>query len=59
MDLTPLDLRYQEFPTAFRGYQKEAVRAYLAQVAEVVEASSGKTRPSRRNSKPWRRRTPV
>jgi cell division initiation protein len=37
MDLTPLDVRYQEFPTAFRGYQKEAVRAYLAQVAEVME----------------------
>jgi cell division initiation protein len=37
MDLTPLDVRYQEFPTAFRGYQKEAVRAYLAQVAEAME----------------------
>jgi cell division initiation protein len=38
MDLTPLDVRYQEFPTAFRGYQKAAVRAYLAQVAEAMEA---------------------
>lgn len=37
MDLTPLDVRYQEFPTALRGYQKEAVRAYLARVAEVME----------------------
>jgi cell division initiation protein len=38
MDLTPLDIRYQEFPTGLRGYQKEAVRAYLAQVAEAMEA---------------------
>lgn len=37
MDLTPLDVRYQEFPTGLRGYQKEAVRGYLAQVAEVME----------------------
>ncbi|WP_018112142.1 DivIVA domain-containing protein [Thermus igniterrae] len=37
MDLTPLDVRYQEFPTGLRGYQKEAVRTYLAQVAEVME----------------------
>ncbi|RTH21770.1 DivIVA domain-containing protein [Thermus scotoductus] len=37
MDLTPLDIRYQEFPTGLRGYQKEAVRAYLARVAEVLE----------------------
>ncbi len=32
-----MDIRYQEFPTGLRGYQKEAVRAYLAQVAEVLE----------------------
>ncbi|WP_117236689.1 DivIVA domain-containing protein [Thermus sediminis] len=37
MDLTPLDVRYQEFPTGFRGYHKKAVRAYLAQVAETME----------------------
>lgn len=41
MDLTPLDVRYQEFPTGFRGYQKEAVRAYLARVAEVMEGLIG------------------
>ncbi|MEZ0347046.1 MAG: DivIVA domain-containing protein [Thermus sp.] len=38
MDLTPLDVRYQEFPTGLRGYRKEAVRGYLARVAEVMEA---------------------
>lgn len=32
-----MDIRYQEFPTGLRGYQKEAVRAYLARVAEVLE----------------------
>ncbi|MFN3179964.1 MAG: nucleoside monophosphate kinase, partial [Thermus sp.] len=37
MDLTPLDVRYQEFPTGLRGYQKEAVRGYLARVAEVMD----------------------
>lgn len=41
MDLTPLDVRYQEFPTGFRGYRKEAVRAYLARVAEVMEGLIG------------------
>ncbi|MGC8968401.1 MAG: DivIVA domain-containing protein, partial [Thermus sp.] len=41
MDLTPLDVRYQEFPTGLRGYRKEAVRAYLARVAEVMEGLIG------------------
>ncbi len=37
MDLTPLDIRHQEFPSGLRGYQKEAVRAYLARVADLLE----------------------
>jgi cell division initiation protein len=37
MDLTPLDVRYQEFPRAFRGYRVKEVRAYLARVAGVME----------------------
>ena len=38
MDLSPLDVRYQEFPRAFRGYHRGAVREYLARVAEAMEA---------------------
>ncbi|MER3451432.1 MAG: cell division protein DivIVA [Thermus sp.] len=38
MDLTPLDVRYQEFPRAFRGYKVKEVRAYLARLAEAMEA---------------------
>ncbi|MGQ9753699.1 MAG: DivIVA domain-containing protein [Thermaceae bacterium] len=38
MDLTPLDVRYQEFPRGLRGYRPKAVRAYLERVAEAMEA---------------------
>jgi len=37
-DLTPLDIRYQEFRQALRGYSVVEVREYLGQVADVQSA---------------------
>lgn len=34
MELTPLDIRYQEFRLGLRGYAQAEVREYLAKVAE-------------------------
>lgn len=36
IDLTPLDVRYQEFRMGLRGYQVTEVRDYLNQVAEKM-----------------------
>lgn len=38
MDLTPLDVRYQEFKQGLRGYAVAEVREYLAQVADRLTA---------------------
>jgi cell division initiation protein len=38
MDLTPLDVRYQEFKQGLRGYVVAEVREYLAQVADRLSA---------------------
>ena len=37
-DLTPLDIRYQEFRQALRGYSVVEVREYLGRVADVQSA---------------------
>ncbi|PYE56240.1 DivIVA domain-containing protein [Deinococcus yavapaiensis] len=37
MKLTPLDIRHQEFATAITGYNRKAVRAFLADVASQME----------------------
>ncbi len=37
-ELTPLDIRYQEFRMALRGYSVPEVREYLAQVADMQTA---------------------
>lgn len=37
-DLTPLDIRYQEFRLGLRGYVVAEVREYLSQVADVQTA---------------------
>jgi cell division initiation protein len=37
MKVTPLDLRQQRFKTAFRGYDKAEVAAFLAEVADDYE----------------------
>ncbi|WP_181391925.1 DivIVA domain-containing protein [Deinococcus irradiatisoli] len=36
--LTPLDVQHREFATGLRGYRKGDVRAYLAEVAQALEA---------------------
>lgn len=36
IDLTPLDIRYQEFRLTLRGYAAAEVREYLAQVADKM-----------------------
>jgi cell division initiation protein len=38
MELTPLDVRYQEFKRAFQGYAREEVREYLGKVADRMSA---------------------
>ena len=37
MKFTPLDIRHQEFPLRFGGYQRASVRAYLSDLAEDFE----------------------
>ncbi|RDI96565.1 DivIVA domain-containing protein [Meiothermus sp. QL-1] len=37
-DLTPLDIRYQEFRQGLRGYVVAEVREYLARVADIQSA---------------------
>ena len=38
IDLTPLDIRYQEFRLTLRGYSVAEVREYLAQAADKMSA---------------------
>jgi cell division initiation protein len=38
MKLTPLDVQRQSFKVRFRGYDREEVRAFMAVVAEELEA---------------------
>jgi cell division initiation protein len=35
--LSPLDIRHQEFPSRFRGYDRASVRAFLAQISDELE----------------------
>ena len=37
MPMNPIDIRHQEFDTAFNGYKKKEVRAFLEQIASEVE----------------------
>ena len=37
MPLHPIDIRHQEFSTAFNGYKKKEVKAYLEQLANEIE----------------------
>ncbi|THF88675.1 DivIVA domain-containing protein [Deinococcus sp. KSM4-11] len=37
MKSTPLDIRHQEFPQRFNGYDRHSVRAFLSDVAEEFE----------------------
>ena len=37
MNITPLDIRHQEFATGMKGYTRAAVRAYLAELSEQFE----------------------
>lgn len=40
MNITPLDIRKQEFRTKMRGYDPEEVQAFLDQVASALEESN-------------------
>lgn len=37
MPLNPIDIRHQEFTSAFSGYSKKQVRAFLEQIASEIE----------------------
>ena len=39
MNVTPLDLRQQKFRASMRGYDREEVTAFLAEVAADYEAA--------------------
>lgn len=37
MDITPMDIVHKDFGTGLRGYNKEEVRGYLAEVGNTLE----------------------